>query len=65
MWGGTTASSGDAGRWSASEGGITAQSNTGRTSTYRLEKRNHSKNRDPMLCLDGECCITYFQKPPW
>lgn len=65
MWGGTTSSSGDAGRWSASEGSITAQSNTGRTSTYRLEKRNHPKNRDPMLCLDGECYITYFQKPPW
>lgn len=65
MWGGTSGSSGDAGRWSASEASITAQSNSGQTSTYRLEKRNHPKNRDPMLCLDGECYVTFWQKAPW
>ena len=65
MWGGTSGSSGDAGRWSATEATITAQSNSGQTTTYRLERRNHPKNRDPMLCLDGECYVTYFQRAPW
>ncbi|HSV54873.1 MAG TPA: hypothetical protein VLJ57_22310 [Burkholderiaceae bacterium] len=65
MWGGTSSNSGDAGRWSATEVSITAQSNSGRSSTYRLEKRNHPKNRDPMLCLDGECYVTFWQKAPW
>ena len=64
-WGGTSSSSGDAGRWSATANSITAQSNSGKTNTYRLEKRNHPKNRDPMLCLDGECYVTYWNKPRW
>ena len=65
MWGGTSGSSGDAGRWSATNGSITAQSNSGQTTTYRLERRNHPKNRDPMLCLDGDCYVTYYQRAPW
>lgn len=65
MWGGTSSGSSDAGRWSATGSSLTAQSRTGRTSTYRMEKRNHPKNRDPMICLDGECYVTYWQKAPW
>lgn len=65
MWGGTTAGGGDAGRWSATGNSITAHSNSGSTTTYRLEKRNHPKNRDPMLCLDGDCYVTYYQRAPW
>lgn len=64
-WGGTSSSSGDAGRWSATANSITTQSNSGKTNTYPLEKRNHQKTRDPMLCLDGECYVTYWQKPRW
>lgn len=65
MWGGTASSDSDAGRWQASEASITARSNSGRVSTYRLEKRNHPRNRDPMLCLDGECYVTFFRRNPW
>lgn len=65
MYGGTSAGNGDAGRWSATDYQITAHSNTGSTTTYRLEKRNHPKNRDPMLCLDGDCYVTYYQRQPW
>ncbi|MDQ8037097.1 MAG: hypothetical protein REI12_06710, partial [Pedobacter sp.] len=64
-WGGTNSSSGDSGRWTATNNSITAQSGNGQTTTYRLEKKNHPKNRDPMLCLDGECYVTYWQKAPW
>ncbi|MGE3346477.1 MAG: hypothetical protein AB7I35_03490 [Ramlibacter sp.] len=65
MWGGTTGSSGDAGQWSSTADSITARSNSGQTHTYRLERRNHPKNRDPMLCLDGDCYVTYWRKAPW
>lgn len=65
MYGGTSGSSGDAGRWTASGSSITAQSQSGRVTTYQLERRNHPKNRDPMLCLDGECYVTYWRRSPW
>lgn len=65
MWGGTTSGNSDAGRWSATGHSLTAQSRTGRITTYRMEKRNHPKNRDPMICLDGECYVTYWQKASW
>lgn len=65
MWGGSTSSSNDSGRWTATASSITAQSASGQSATYQLEKRNHPKNRDPMICLDGECYVTYWQKKPW
>jgi hypothetical protein len=65
MWSGTSGSSGDSGRWSATASSITAHSASGRVSTYQLERRNHPKNRDPMLCLDGDCYTTYWRKAPW
>ena len=64
-WGGTSGSSSDAGRWTASGSSITAHSRSGQVSTYQLERRNHPKNRDPMVCLDGECYVTYFRRNPW
>ena len=66
MWGGTSSQSGDAGRWTVAGNRITAQSRSGKVSTYTLEKRNNPKNRrDPMICLDGDCYTTYYNKEPW
>ena len=66
MWGGTSGSSGDSGRWTATATSITAHSRSGQVSTYQLEKRNHPKNRrDPMLCLDGDCYTTAWSRQPW
>jgi hypothetical protein len=66
MWGGTTSQSGDAGRWTVSGNRITAQSRNGQTTSYTLEKRNHPKNRrDPMICLDGDCYTTAYNRSPW
>jgi hypothetical protein len=66
MWGGTSSQSGDSGRWSFDGNRITAQSRSGKTTSYTLEKRNHPKNRrDPMLCLDGDCYTTAYNRPPW
>ena len=66
MWGGTSSQSGDAGRWTVAGNQITAQSRSGKVSTYTLEKRNNPKNRrDPMICLDGDCYTTYYNRQHW
>jgi len=57
--------SSDRGAWTATETSITARSAGGRITTYVLEKRNHPKNNDPMLVLDGQAFVTFYQKPPW
>ena len=66
MYGGTASHSGDSGRWSYDGAHLTAHSRSGKVSSYALEKRNHPKNkRDPMICLDGACYVTYYNKPAW
>ena len=65
LYGGTASSSHDEGRWSLSGGALVAQSSSGSVTRYRLEKRNHPKNHDPMICLDGDCFVTYWKKSPW
>lgn len=65
MWGGTNSQSGDAGRWTATRNSITAVSDSGQTSRYGMELRNHPKTNDPMICLDGDCYVTQYQKQSW
>lgn len=55
----------DEGTWTATAATITAHSRSGRTTTFRLEKRNHPKTGDPMLVLDGDAFVTFYQRPPW
>jgi len=58
--------SSDAGRWSYKGGQLVVQSRSGQTRTYNLEKRNHPKNkRDPMICLNGACYVTFYNRPAW
>jgi len=64
--GSTASQSSDAGRWSYKGNQLIAQSRSGQTHTYNLEKRNHPKNkRDPMICLNGACYVTFYNKPAW
>jgi hypothetical protein len=64
--GSTASQSSDAGRWSYKGGQLIAQSRSGETHSYTLEKRNHPKNqRDPMICLNGQCFVTFYNKPAW
>lgn len=65
VWGGTTSNAADGGRWSVSGGSLVAQSDSGAVNRYPLQKRNHPKTGDPMLCLDGDCYVTQYQKPSW
>ena len=66
FYGGTNSQSSDSGRWSYDGARLTAHSRTGKVASYALEKRNHPKNkRDPMICLDGTCYVTYYNKAAW
>ena len=64
-YGGTSSQSSDSGHWSATATTLTAHSNSGETTTYTLEKRNHPKTGDPMLMVDGDAFVTAYQKQPW
>jgi len=65
IYGGTASQSDDAGTWRLAGSTVTVVSRSQGTSTYVLEKRNHPKTGDPMVCLDGRCFVTYNQRPPW
>lgn len=65
VYGGSNSQNWDYGRWSATATSLTARSNSGKTTTYTLERRNHPKTGDPMLMVDGDAFVTYYQKRPW
>lgn len=64
-YGGSNSQSWDYGRWSATATSLTARSNSGKTTTYTLERRNHPGTGDPMLIVDGDAFVTFYQKRPW
>jgi hypothetical protein len=65
-YGGTNSQSSDRGTWSYDGTRIFYNSTQGQGSgSYLLEKRNHPKNGDPMIVLDGTTYVTYYQKAPW
>lgn len=64
--GGTNSQSSDRGTWTYDGTRIYYTSSQGAGSgSYLLEKKNHPKNNDPMIVLDGTTYVTYYQKSPW
>ena len=63
--GGVASQSSDSGTWTATETTLTAHSRAYGTVVHRLEKRNHPKTGDPMLVVDGDPFVTYYQHPRW
>lgn len=64
--GGTSSQSSDRGTWTYDGTRIYYTSSMGAGSgSYVLEKRNHPKNNDPMIVLDGTTYVTFYQKSPW
>ena len=64
-FGGAASQENDAGRWSLQGDSLVFVSQSGQRASYRLEKRNHPKNRDPMILLDGKAFVTATQRAPW
>ena len=65
QYGGTASQSDDSGTWQATQTQLTARSNSGQVQTFELGRQNHPKNNDPMLLINGQAFVTYYQKPPW
>jgi hypothetical protein len=63
--GGTNGQSYDSGRWTATRNSLTSISNTNGRTTYPIELRNHPKNGDPMIVVDGDAYVTTTQRRPW
>lgn len=64
-FGGTSSSGSDSGTWRLQGNVLHANSNRQGPQQYNLQKRNHPRNGDPMLCLDGDCYVTQTQRQPW
>lgn len=62
---GTSSQGSDRGTWWIEGNRIHYNSTTQGQGSYQLEKRNHPKNGDPMIVLDGTTYVTYYQKSPW
>ena len=55
----------DSGRWTATATSLTVYSKAYGKIVYPIELRNHPKNRDPMIVVDGDAYVTQTQKRPW
>lgn len=65
MYGGTASQSSDRGTWWVQGDRIYYNSQTQGQGSYQLQKQNHPKNGDPMIVLDGQTYVTFYNKPPW
>ncbi len=63
--GGAASSNSDTGTWTATANSFTANSSRSGVHVYRMEKRNHPKNNDAMLVMDGTPFTTTTLRPPW
>jgi len=65
FYAGTSSQGSDRGTWYVQGDRIYYNSQTTGQGSYQLQKVNHPKNRDPMIVLDGESYVTFYQKPSW
>ena len=65
FYAGTSSQGSDRGTWYVQGNRIYYNSQTTGKGSYQLQKVNHPKNRDPMIVLDGESYVTFYQKPSW
>lgn len=64
-YGGSSSQQFDRGTWKLAGNQIYVQSEKEGSKVYSFEKRNHPKNNDPMIVIDGDMYVTYYQKAPW
>jgi hypothetical protein len=65
QYGSAASQESDRGTWTATGTTLDANSAKYGKRTYRLEKKNHPKTKDPMLVIEGEAYVTYYQKASW
>lgn len=65
FYAGTSSQGSDRGTWWVQADRIFYNSQTRGQGSYQLQKLNHPKTGDPMIVLDGEPYVTFYQKQPW
>jgi hypothetical protein len=65
MYGGTASQTDDRGTVQLQGTILMVNSQSQGASSYNVTKRNHEKTGDAMLCLDGRCFVTAYQRPAW
>jgi len=64
-YGGSSSQSADSGTWKIVGNKIHVNSRSQGFQILSFEKRNHPKNGDPMIVIDGDTYVTYTQRPSW
>lgn len=64
-YGGSASQSADHGTWKLNGNTISVISASEGAQTYSFQKKNHPKTGDPMIVIDGDAYVTYYQKSPW
>jgi hypothetical protein len=64
-YGGSSSQSADSGTWKIVGNKIHVNSRSQGFQILSFEKRNHPKNGDPMIVIDGDTYVTYNQRPSW
>lgn len=64
-YGGSSSQSADNGTWKVVGNKIHVNSRSQGFQILSFEKRNHPKNGDPMIVIDGDTYVTYNQRPSW
>ena len=65
FYAGTSSQGSDQGTWWVQGEKIYYNSQTRGQGSYQLQKQNHPKTGDPMILLNGEPYVTFYQKQPW
>ena len=65
QYGSVASQDSDRGTWSATRNTLIANSARYGKKTYKLEKKNHPKTKDPMLVIEGDAYVTAYQKASW
>jgi hypothetical protein len=65
FYAGTASQAADQGTWWVEGDKIFYNSQTRGQGSYQLQRQNHPKTGDPMILLNGEPYVTFYQKQPW
>lgn len=65
FYAGSSSQSADQGTWWVQGDKIFYNSPARGQGSYQLQKQNHPKTGDPMILLNGEPYVTFYQKQPW
>ena len=64
-YGGSSSQNSDHGTWKLNGNIVNIISASQGAQSLSFQKKNHPKTGDPMIVIDGDAYVTYYQKNPW